>query len=402
MISSKSIALMLTRFIDYQSAKLMSVESKSIPTSHSVNSSIMDSNNWRVKRDSTASPSTPNAWNQQRRPNTYGRDGITQRSPFTQSTQANSHRKPLDKAKAEKAIEEGRRLYVGNMPYQATTKDVDKLFAEVASGIEAISMSVDPLTGRNPSYCFIDFSSSGLAQSVMEDFTGRDFMGRSLKVKPGVRSAPSANHQDMVEKSPLTRREANPLYQDRWRNVEDPEQFNKAGEEGRRLYVGGLPCFKDQFVTNLKVRELFEGFNVLLVGKLITPHKTKLDEPGNHHYCFVDLPSADEAIEAVETLNGLEIFGGNVKVDRTFGTSRKLPERRSLYVGGLPEFPDQEALEVAMTSLFAKYEIKSVSKLHSPANPKTQEGNRMFCFVELADGAQADAAIVDLDVSLLP
>jgi len=30
------------------------------------------------------------------------------------------------------AIEEGRRLYVGNMPYEATSKDVEKLLEDVA------------------------------------------------------------------------------------------------------------------------------------------------------------------------------------------------------------------------------------------------------------------------------
>jgi len=361
----------------------------------------MDCDNWRVKRDSTAFPSTPRDWAFNRstrpRPNTDDRNGNADRSYPNHITSSETHRKPLDDSKAEKAIEEGRRLYVGNMPYQATTKDVEKLFAEVNAGIEAISMSVDPLTGRNPSYCFIDFSSNEVAQNVMDEFTGKVFMGRPLKVKPGVRATSNASRQDMMEKSPFSTR--NPLYQDRWRNVEDLEKINKAGEEGRRLYVGGLPMFKDQFVTNLKVRELFKGYNVLLVGKLITPHKSKLAEAANHHYCFVDLATSNEAQEAVRRLNGLKMFGGEVKVDRSSGTSRKLAERRSLYVGGLPEFPDQEALEAAIMKLFQNYDVKSISKLFSPANPKSQDGNRMFCFVELADGAQADAAIVELDVS---
>jgi RNA recognition motif-containing protein len=365
----------------------------------------MDSDNWRIKRDPTSSPSTPRDWgfnrsSQQRRPNTHDRNGSNDRPQFSHTGFGNTHRKPLDDAKAEKAIDEGRRVYVGNMPYQATIHDVEKLFSEVASGIEGISMSVDPLTGRNPSYCFIDFTSSDLAQSVMEGYSGRDIMGRALKVKPGVRSTTSASRQAMIEKSPLSRREVNPLYQDRWRTVEDLEKVNKAGEEGRRLYVGGLPRFKDQFITNLKVRELFQGFNVLIVGKLISPHESKRDELGNHHYCFVDLATAEEAVEAMRSLDGMRKFSGHVKVDRSFGTSRKLAERRSLYVGGLPEFESQEALEAAMRKLFGGYAINNISKLFSPAVPKNEEGNRMFCFVELANGEQADAAIAELDVSV--
>jgi len=34
-----------------------------------------------------------------------------------------------DMARAEKAVEEGRRIYVGNLPYEALTGDVERLFA---------------------------------------------------------------------------------------------------------------------------------------------------------------------------------------------------------------------------------------------------------------------------------
>jgi len=32
-------------------------------------------------------------------------------------------------ARAQRAVEEGRRIYVGNLPYEALTEDVEKLFA---------------------------------------------------------------------------------------------------------------------------------------------------------------------------------------------------------------------------------------------------------------------------------
>jgi RNA recognition motif-containing protein len=34
-----------------------------------------------------------------------------------------------DMSRAQNAIEEGRRIYVGNLPYEALTGDVEKLFA---------------------------------------------------------------------------------------------------------------------------------------------------------------------------------------------------------------------------------------------------------------------------------
>jgi RNA recognition motif-containing protein len=74
------------------------------------------------------------------------------------------------------------------MPYEATVKDVESLFKDISDGIQAINMSVDPMTGRNPSYCFVDFKSKDLAERVMEEYNGVDFLRRPLKVKPGVKS----------------------------------------------------------------------------------------------------------------------------------------------------------------------------------------------------------------------
>lgn len=309
-------------------------------------------------------------------------------------------RKPLNDSAAESAIREGRRLYVGNMPYQATTEDVEKLFSTLSSQITGINMSVDPLTGRNPSYCFVDFKSADLAQRVIEQFSGQVFMGRPLKVRPGVRSQLAESRQDADGSHGS--HDANPLFQDRWKNPASQSALaaiNHAGEEGRRVYVGGLPRFRDQYETEKEIRNFFGAVKPKLVGKLITPHESKLTLDGNHHFSFVDFDTREDAETAVAQMNGKVAFGGPVMVRPAKGVSQKLDERRRLYVGGLPEFESQEVLEGAMQWLFKGYEISSVSKLLSPSTPRTEEGNWMFCFVEVKNGEQADAAIAALDVS---
>jgi RNA recognition motif-containing protein len=105
---------------------------------------------------------------------------------------------------AEQAIEEGRRLYVGNMPYQATTKDVEKLFEDVLNSVQAINIAVDPMTGRNPSYCFVDFTTREMAERVMDEYDGRDFMRRPLKVKPGVRSGNLTGRRGKLLRYPIS------------------------------------------------------------------------------------------------------------------------------------------------------------------------------------------------------
>lgn len=59
------------------------------------------------------------------------------------------------------------------------------------------------------------------------------------------------------------------------------------------------------------------------IGKRITPHESKRTLPGNHHYCFVDFETKEEASSAVEQLNGKMIQGGQLKVS----VSERIPQK---------------------------------------------------------------------------
>lgn len=362
---------------------------------------------WRTRRDPAENSSHEQGSNspyQQRRSDgstwnnkNYNSRTGTGRSPWTRD----SARKPLDESKAEQAIEEGRRLYVGNMSYEATVKDIESLFADVVSEIQAINMSVDPMTGRNPSYCFIDFNSKELAEKVMAEYDGREFLHRPLKVRPGVKSGTGTGRYDVRprqnglsshgDSSPSSTK---PYVFDRWRRLETPEQLNAAPQEGRRLYVGGLPRFPDQETTNREIRDLFKDFDVDLISKLISPHESRRDEPGNHHYCFVDLASENDLYRAINSLDNLEKWNWHIRVNKASGISGKLNERKRLYVGGLPK----AATETEIRELFEGYDIQTISKLFAPHESKRNEpGNSYYCFVELANGQQADSAVAAVD-----
>lgn len=46
-------------------------------------------------------------------------------------------------------------------------------------------MSIDPYTGRNPSYCFIELKTKEQADSAMQQLSGTDILGRPAKLGPG-------------------------------------------------------------------------------------------------------------------------------------------------------------------------------------------------------------------------
>ncbi|KAE8440458.1 hypothetical protein EG329_007590 [Mollisiaceae sp. DMI_Dod_QoI] len=321
---------------------------------------------------------------------------------FQQEDRRDGLRKPVDDAKAEQAIEQGRRVYVGNMPYEATSKDIEKLFKDVAHGIEAINISVDPMTGRNPSYCFIDFVSSDLANHAMQDYDSQMFLGRPVKVKPGIKSGTGTGQFDVrprqIQNSTESNQQRNDAFSfDRWRRLESPEDIDKAGKEGRRVYVGGLPRFKNQHDANIQLRGLFSSFDVKVISKLISTPEEKRYHPVHHNYCFIDLSSADEAQRAITELDGKKQWGWNIKVSLSGGSSRKLAERRRLFITGLPEFLSDQATEEGIREFFRGFDVSKVSKLSLPRDLSEGTDGHCFCFVELSNSEDTDRAMVELD-----
>jgi len=79
-----------------------------------------------------------------------------------------------------------------------------------------------------------------------------------------------------------------------------------------------LPRIEPQSACEETIQQLFasQGFQVAAVSKIISPHPSKAEEPGNHHYCFVDMNTLEDVEGAVERLNGVETEWGLLRVGR--------------------------------------------------------------------------------------
>lgn len=73
------------------------------------------------------------------------------------------------------------RLFVGNLPYQATEEDVRTHFSAVAPPIR-VAIPLDRETGRPRGFAFVEFDSPANAQEAIQRFNGQPFMGRNLAV----------------------------------------------------------------------------------------------------------------------------------------------------------------------------------------------------------------------------
>jgi cold-inducible RNA-binding protein len=73
------------------------------------------------------------------------------------------------------------RLFVGNLPYQATENDLQDHFA-AAGVVTSVNVMMDKFTGKSRGFAFIEMGSSDEANKAVELLHNKDFQGRPLTV----------------------------------------------------------------------------------------------------------------------------------------------------------------------------------------------------------------------------
>jgi RNA recognition motif-containing protein len=100
-----------------------------------------------------------------------------------------------------------RRLYVGNLPYDATEKQIRQAFEAEARKVVSIKIVTDKATGKSRGFAFVDLETPEHAKQAIDDLNGKDFNGRALIVneaedrgpqqgKSGFRNAFAAGRED--------------------------------------------------------------------------------------------------------------------------------------------------------------------------------------------------------------
>lgn len=71
------------------------------------------------------------------------------------------------------------------------------------------------------------------------------------------------------------------------------------------------------------------GVGLSVVSKIISPHESKKDEPGDHYYLFVDLANAEDVESAIQALDGQqpEWSSSPLRVNRARQTSGRKVQR---------------------------------------------------------------------------
>jgi RNA recognition motif-containing protein len=75
----------------------------------------------------------------------------------------------------------GRKLYVGNLPYETGEQDLQELFGTTGS-VETVSIMRDMATGRARGFAFVEMSTEADAQNAIAKLNDHQVGGRNLTV----------------------------------------------------------------------------------------------------------------------------------------------------------------------------------------------------------------------------
>jgi cold-inducible RNA-binding protein len=75
----------------------------------------------------------------------------------------------------------GRKLFVGNLPYDSSEGDLQELFARHGT-VDSVTIMKDNMTGRPRGFGFVEMSTDEEAAAAAEQLNETDFGGRKLTV----------------------------------------------------------------------------------------------------------------------------------------------------------------------------------------------------------------------------
>lgn len=72
-------------------------------------------------------------------------------------------------------------VYVGNLPFQVTSEDLQKVFADYGT-VANVKIPTDRETGRPRGFAFVEMENEADEAKAIEELDGAEWMGRDLKV----------------------------------------------------------------------------------------------------------------------------------------------------------------------------------------------------------------------------
>ncbi|KAK4793184.1 hypothetical protein SAY86_023619 [Trapa natans] len=171
------------------------------------------------------------------------------------------------------------KLFVGNLPFSVDSSELAELFGS-AGNVEMVEVIYDKNTGRSRGFGFVTMSSIEEVEAAAERFNGYELDGRPLMVNSG---------------PPPPKREKRL-----------PRMDRGGSTSVNRIYVGNLSWGVDDSALETLFSEQ---------GKVVEAKVVYDRESGRSRgFGFVTYSSAEEVDNAIETLNGADLHGRQIRV----------------------------------------------------------------------------------------
>lgn len=74
-----------------------------------------------------------------------------------------------------------KKLFVGSLPFETTSEELNKLFAEIGD-VESANIVTDRMSGRSRGFGFVEMAKDGDATKAVEKLNGSEIGGRKIVV----------------------------------------------------------------------------------------------------------------------------------------------------------------------------------------------------------------------------
>ncbi|CAN6995752.1 hypothetical protein BRARA_E00783 [Brassica rapa] len=179
------------------------------------------------------------------------------------------------------------KLFVGNLPFNVDSAQLAQLF-ESAGNVEMVEVIYDKVTGRSRGFGFVTMSSVSEVEAAAQQFNGYELDGRQLRVNAG---PPPPKREDSFSRGPRSSFGGG---------------SGGGGGSGNRVYVGNLSWGVD----DMALESLFGEQGKVVEARVIYDR----DSGRSKGFGFVTYNSAQEVQNAIQTLNGADLDGRQIRV----------------------------------------------------------------------------------------
>lgn len=207
-------------------------------------------------------------------------------------------------------LEEGRRLYLGNLSYHLTAQDIQLALGNAGFPPTRVHISTDAMSGKSPGYCFIEYTSRDQADAALTSLPGLQINDRPVKIGPGQRKRTDGQA----------------------RNRTDGRELARPWQRGNSwTHWKGSTCNDGRADASTSLNT----------------------SPSQDQSTARTIPWTDHVAENEdqEPFVGLEAPIADSSAVRPHG------DPRTLHVAGLPRMPSSEVCERELRALFAGYEM---------------------------------------------